>query len=82
MGYRLLNCGFRLGVSGGSAIGVMPLPTGYNRVYARVTGAFDSGSYWAAIKAGRSFATSGPILTLSVGKYTLGDTIELNASVD
>jgi len=32
--YRFLNCGFRLGVSGGSAIGVMDLPTGYNRVYA------------------------------------------------
>ena len=38
--YHLLNCGFRLPVSAGSASGVKASPLGYNRVYARVSGAF------------------------------------------
>ena len=62
--YRFLNCGFRLGVSGGSAIGVMEVPTGYNRVYARIDGPLTAEKMWASIKAGRSFVTTGPMLTL------------------
>ncbi|MFK7822141.1 MAG: hypothetical protein AB8G99_25825, partial [Planctomycetaceae bacterium] len=62
--YRFLNCGFRLGVSGGSAIGVMPLPAGYNRTYAHVDGEFTADKMWASVKAGRTFATSGPMLSL------------------
>ncbi|MCP4261372.1 MAG: hypothetical protein GY774_28305, partial [Planctomycetes bacterium] len=31
--YRFLNCGFRLAVTGGSAMGVMSVPLGYNRTY-------------------------------------------------
>ena len=34
--YRWLNCGFRIGVTGGSAMGVMPLPAGYSRTYAKL----------------------------------------------
>lgn len=73
--YRFLNCGFRLSVSGGSAIGVMPVPTGYHRVYAKINGAFTANKLWEAIKEGRSFATTGPMLTIDAGGQTMGATI-------
>ena len=75
MYYRFLNCGFRLGVSGGSAIGVMALPAGYNRVYARIDGPLTAEKMWAAIKTGRTFATSGPMLTLSANQEEIGTTL-------
>jgi len=34
--YRFLNCGFRLAATGGSAMGVMSVPLGYNRIKAEV----------------------------------------------
>ncbi len=77
--YRLLNCGFKLGVSGGSAIGVMPLPTGYNRVYAQIDGKLTADKMWAALEAGRTFATSGPMLKLSANGQSIGDTISINS---
>ncbi len=73
--YRFLNCGFRLGVSGGSAIGVMALPTGYNRVYAHVNGKVTADKMWAAISDGRTFATSGPMLTLTANDESIGGTV-------
>lgn len=73
--YRFLNCGFRLGVSGGSAIGVMPVATGQHRVYAKIDGEFTAGNFWEALKAGRSFATSGPMLDLTADGESVGETI-------
>lgn len=62
--YHWLNCGIRMGVSGGSAMGVMAVPLGYNRTYAKVDGAFTPDRFWEAVRAGRTFATSGPMLTI------------------
>jgi hypothetical protein len=78
--YRFLNCGFRLGVSGGSAIGVMRVPTGYNRVYAQINGPLTADRMWAAIRAGRTFATSGPMLTITANDQTVGDTIAVKTN--
>lgn len=75
--YRLLNCGFRLPVSAGSASGVMASPIGYNRVYARLNGPFRMEAFLAAMKRGRSFATNGPMLFLDVEGRQPGDTIPL-----
>ena len=74
--YRFLNCGFRLGVSGGSAIGVMPVPMGYSRVYAKIEGPLTAEKFWSALKAGRSFATNGPMLTMTVDGQPLGSTLK------
>ncbi len=73
--YRWLNCGFRLTATGGSAIGVMPVPLGYNRTYARVTGVLNESNYLAAIRAGKTFATSGPMLSLTVSGQGPGGTV-------
>ncbi len=64
--YRWLNCGFRLAVTGGTAMGVMPSPLGYNRTYARVDGPLTEEKYLRALLNGRTFATSGPMLFLTV----------------
>jgi hypothetical protein len=64
--YRFLNCGFRLAVSAGSASGVKAAPIGYNRVYVKVNGPFDYEHWFRALKEGRSFATNGPVLFLTV----------------
>jgi hypothetical protein len=64
--YHWLNCGIRMGVSGGSAMGVKAVPLGYSRTYAKVDGALTPEKFWRAVKAGNTFATSGPMLTMSV----------------
>ena len=63
--YRFLNCGFKLAVTGGSAMGVMPVPLGYNRTYAKLDVPLTEANYLRAIRAGRTFATSGPMLILT-----------------
>jgi hypothetical protein len=78
--YRFLNCGFPLGVSGGSAIGVKAMPTGHHRVYARIEGPLTAEKMWAAIKAGRTFATTGPIMTLNVNGEEIGATISIDSA--
>jgi hypothetical protein len=74
--YRWLNCGFRLGVSGGSAMGVMPVPLGYNRTYAHLEDDLTPAKYWQAVRAGRTFATSGPMLTMTVNDSAIGSTLQ------
>lgn len=64
--YRFLNCGIRLAVSAGSASGVKASPLGYNRVYVKLAGEFGYARWFRALKEGRSFATNGPMLFLSV----------------
>jgi hypothetical protein len=64
--YRFLNCGFALPVSAGSASGVKPAPPGYNRVYVETGKAFSYENWFRGLKAGRSFATNGPMLFLTV----------------
>lgn len=74
--YRWLNCGFRLPVTGGSAYGVMPVPVGYNRTYARITGKLTVASFCRAVRAGRTFATSGPMLTMAADGKPLGTVLK------
>jgi hypothetical protein len=73
--YHLLNCGFRLPVSAGSASGVKASPLGYNRVYVKVGGPFSYQRWFSALKGGRSFATNGPMLFLSVDGQEPGSTV-------
>lgn len=74
--YRWLNLGFRLAATGGSAMGVMPTPLGYSRTYAKLDGPLTEENYIKAVRAGRTFATSGPILLLTVDGHGPGATIE------
>ncbi len=78
--YRFLNCGFRLAATGGSAMGVMAVPLGYSRTYAKLDGPLTEASYLAAIHAGRTFATSGPMLILTADGLGCGSEIRRSAS--
>ena len=73
--YKLLNCGFKLPVSAGSASGVKPSPLGFNRVYVHLREKFGYEAWFRALKAGRSFATNGPMLFLKVNGHEPGETI-------
>lgn len=84
--YRFLNCGFKLAATGGSAMGVMPVPLGYSRTYAKLASnkteieggpdvSLTEANYLKAIRAGRTFATSGPILILTADDLDCGAVI-------
>ncbi len=74
--YRFLNCGFKLGATGGSAMGVMAVPLGYGRTYAKLDGPLSEANYLSAIRAGRTFATNGPILILTANGLDSGAEIQ------
>lgn len=73
--YRFLNCGFKLSATGGTAMRVMRSPLGYNRTYAKLDGPLTEANYLKTIKAGRTFATSGPILIMTADGLDVGSTI-------
>ena len=60
--YALLNCGFDLMPSGGTASGVHPVPLGFGRVYVYLGESFDFDNWMSGLAAGRSFVTTGPML--------------------
>ncbi len=78
--YRFLNCGFLLPVSAGSASGVKPSPLGYNRVYVKIRDGFSYDNWFRALKQGRSFATNGPMLFLTVNGQEPGATLAFSQS--
>jgi hypothetical protein len=63
--YQILNSGLRIPPTAGSASGVLPNPVGYNRVYAQLGQEVTPERWWAAVKAGRSFVTNGPLLRVT-----------------
>ena len=78
--YRFLNCGYRLPVLGGTDKMSAEVPVGAIRTYARLAPdeppSFDA--WAAAVRAGRTFATSGPVLELAVDGHEPGDTVALS----
>lgn len=60
--YALLNCGFRMRPTAGTASGVHPVPLGYGRVYVSLPDGFSYDGWMRGLDAGRSFVTTGPML--------------------
>jgi hypothetical protein len=60
--YGLLNCGYRLRVTAGTASGVHPVPLGFGRVYVHLPEGFSYQAWISGLNAGRSFVTTGPML--------------------
>ncbi len=62
--YALLDCGFSLRPTAGTASGVHPVPVGFSRVYVHLKPGerFDGESWLNGLNAGRSFVTTGPML--------------------
>jgi TolB protein len=81
--YKLLNCGFRLPTAAGTDFmgnyASLRGPVGLNRVYAEVpSGPLKIEPWLAAIKAGRTFATNGPLLRFSLGGQGVGGEVRLD----
>jgi hypothetical protein len=66
--YALLDCGFRLRPTAGTASGVHPVPLGFGRVYVHLGEGrpFDGAAWLAGLNQGRSFVTTGPMLLLTL----------------
>jgi TolB protein len=76
--YRLLNAGFPVAPGGGTDVMTdfhRTMAVGTTRVYVRPRGPFTWDSYFAALKDGRSFVTTGPMVQLTVGDALPGDVL-------
>jgi len=73
--YSLLNCGFKLTPTAGTASGVHPVPLGFSRVYVHLSKGFNADEWLRGLKQGRSFVTTGPILLARVNGLYPGETI-------
>jgi TolB protein len=81
----MLNLGYRIPAAGGTDAmanySSLRGPVGMNRVYARIPGAEVTPQTWmAALKAGRTFATNGPLLGFTLGGAQIGDDLRFDAA--
>ncbi len=85
--YKLLNCGFRLPTASGTDFmgnyASLRGPIGLNRVYAEVPpGPLKLEPWLESIKAGRTFATNGPLLRFELGGKSPGGDVRLDKKQD
>jgi hypothetical protein len=73
--YALLNCGYRLRPTAGTASGVHPVPHGFGRVYVHLPEGFSYDDWVKGLNAGRSFVTTGPMLFATFNGLGPGETI-------
>ena len=78
--YRLLNCGYRIAAIGGTDKMTAAMPVGGVRTYAFLgDDEFTPDSWGRAVKAGRTYTTSGPLMRFAVEGHGSGDEIRLPA---
>jgi len=81
--HRLLNCGFRLPAGAGTDAmadyASLRGPVGVDRVYVQTGSRPDQSKFLAGIRAGRTFATNGPLVLFTLGGKGPGDEIRLPA---
>jgi hypothetical protein len=76
--YRYLNSGYRLPLVGGTDKMSSAVPVGLYRTYARLDEEFSYEAWCRAVRAGRTFLSGGPLVTLSVDGCEPGDTARLS----
>jgi len=77
--YRLLACGLRLPLMGASGKDSNTVALGALRTYARLepNQEFSYGAWIEAVRAGRTFVTDGPLLSLTVNGQEIGSVLSL-----
>jgi hypothetical protein len=78
--YALLDCGFRLRPTAGTASGVHPVPLGFGRVYVHLPDGFSYEAWLRGLNAGRSFVTTGPMLFVQLDGQPPGHTFRPDAA--
>lgn len=76
--YHVLNCGFRIPPSAGSASGILWNPVGYNRLYAYVEGKLTYNQYWSAVEKGKCFVTNGPLIICEANECLPGTIFQVS----
>src|SRR5262245_50443676 len=74
--YALLNCGFRMRPTAGTASGVHPVPLGFGRVYVHQPDGFSYDSWVKGLDQGNSFVTTGPMLFVKMDGERAGTTFK------
>jgi hypothetical protein len=79
--YCYLNAGYRLPLVGGTDKMSADVPVGLYRTYAQLPRDEEPGydAWCRAVRAGRTFLSGGPLLTLTVDGGEPGDTVDLSA---
>ena len=79
--YRYLNCGYRVACCGGTDKMSAHMVLGWLRTYAHVdpNKPFTYDRWAEAVRAGKTFASSGPLISFSVDGRQIGDTIKMTA---
>ena len=79
--YRLLNCGFRIPAGAGTDamanFASLRGPVGMNRVFAKLAAPLTHRRWLAALKAGRTFASNGPLLGFTLNGRDIGSELSL-----
>jgi len=80
--YRYLNCGYRVAVAGGTDKMGAYAPLGWLRTYALLDTdrPFDYDNWADAVRAGRTFSTTGPLIDMTVEGKQVGDAMQLPGS--
>ena len=77
--YRYLNCGYRLPLVGGTDKMSSDVPVGMYRTYTRIPDEEFSYESWCNnVARGRTFLSSGPIISLKVDGKDIGDTLKIS----
>ena len=81
--YRLLNLGFKIPAGAGTDAmanyASLRGPVGTNRTFVSLPpGPIDSDKFMAELKAGRTFATDGPLVYLTIRKARPGETVRVD----
>jgi hypothetical protein len=77
--YALLNCGFRMRPTAGTASGVHPVPLGFGRVYVHQPDGFTYDSWVKGLDRGNSFVSTGPMLFVKMDGQAAGTTFKADA---
>ncbi len=75
--YALLNCGFRMRPTAGTASGVHPVPLGFGRVFVYLPEPFSYEGWIKGLDEGRSFVTTGPLMSITVNDQLPGHTFKV-----
>jgi hypothetical protein len=81
--YRLLNCGFHLPAAAGTDVFLNRVPSsppGWGRVYVHVPDGLTYEKWITGLREGRSFISNGPMIEMTAGDKTSGDTLSLDAA--
>jgi hypothetical protein len=75
--YHYLNAGYRLPLVGGTDKMSSAVPVGLYRTYAHLDTDFSYPAWCAAVRAGRTFLSGGPIIQFTVDGHQVGGTVAL-----